>query len=376
MKVCIKTAGITARKLYRRLKQEKKITIVSFTDNDAEKWGQYIDDIPIESIFMSYEKYKSGEVDKLIIGTEMPVKKCRSIYKELIEIGFHKDDVLFLSIDYLKGDSKEYSFMLYEDFNYLQYIELHLTNHCNLNCAGCSHFVPLIPKEDEVDFGKLKKGLLRLKELVSHISVIRIMGGEPFLSPDLLECCTFIRHLYPYAYITVATNGSLIQKSMHKEMIQTLKEQDIVLDVTCYPVLYEKYDEIAGFLKKNQLKFHMDIRWGMCPVLHADTQHKFRLDSVELTCECVNLYKDKLYPCPLIAFISYFNKYYNQKYPEDEGVNIYKVTSFDNLYKELFKTKELCDYCNNYDMFQNYDRKKFKISGKTPDMNEWMKNYE
>ena len=67
MKVFIKTAGYTGRRMYEILKEEKSITVVSFTDNDVEKWGQYIDDIPIESVLTVFEKYKAKEVDKILI---------------------------------------------------------------------------------------------------------------------------------------------------------------------------------------------------------------------------------------------------------------------------------------------------------------------
>lgn len=376
MKVCIKTAGVTARKLYEKLRQEKEITVISFTDNDTKKWGDGFDGIPVESVFLAYEKYKAGELEKIVIGTEMPVKACRSMYKELIEIGFDKKDILFLPIDYLKGDSEECTFMTYENFNYLQYLEFHLTNRCNLNCSGCSHFAPLVPDGDEIDFDDLKKAFLRLRELVSHISVIRIMGGEPLLSSHLSECCSFVRNLFPYAYISVVTNGSLSEKKLQKELVETLKREDIVLDITCYPVFYKRYDSIAAFLKKNELNFHMDVRWGMCPVLHEDNQHKYRHDTVELTCECINLYKGRLYPCPLLAFIPYFNRYFNQNYPEDKGVDLYGITSFNELYNDLFKVRELCDHCDNYEMFSSHSRNEFKSYKKGMGMEDWIQNYK
>ena len=176
MKVCIKTAGVTARKLYKKLKQEKDITVVSFTDNDTNKWGECIDGIPVESALSAFEKYKAGELEKIVIGTEVPVKLCRSMYKELIEIGFAQEDILFLPIDYLKGDVEECTFMTYENFNYLQYLEFHLTNRCNLNCAGCSHFVPLMPNEEEIDFD----------DLIEPPS-----GRMLFISQKIVSVCTY-----------------------------------------------------------------------------------------------------------------------------------------------------------------------------------------
>ena len=314
-------------------------------------------------------------MEKILIGTEMPVKECRAIYKELIEIGFSEDDIYFIPINYLRSESASLNFITYSEFNYLQYIEFHLTNRCNLNCAGCSHFIPLIPQEEEINYDELKNDLRQLKELVYHISEIRIMGGEPLLSPHLQECCVYVRNLYPYANINIVTNGTLVER-MSEELMQAIRTTGIRLDITCYPPVYDTYESVARFLKYNNINFKMDIRWGMCPVLHKDDNHRFKHDCTALLCECYNLYNGFLYPCPLAAYISFFIDYYHQSFPEKEGTSIYHVNSFSELYSELISNKKICDYCNHYGMYRNYNRNKFKLCSKTPEMDDWIRDYE
>ncbi len=375
MKVCIKTAGRTGKRLFDQIKQIKEITVVSFMDNDVRKWTNAIEGIPIESSFGAYKRYLKGNIDKILIGTEMSVKECRAIYKELVEIGFTQDNIYFVPIDFLKNNSKKLEFMTYNEFNYLQYVEFHLTNRCNLNCSGCSHFIPLIPKEEEVDFGELKADLRQLKNKVSHISEIRIMGGEPLVSLHLQECCVFVRGLWPYANIRIVTNGILVKK-MNEELLQTLKAEKIKLDITCYPPMYDKYEDIAKFLKLNNIEFAMDIRWGMCPVLHKDGNHRFKHDCTALSCECYNLYKGYLYPCPLAAYISYFNNYYHQDFPENEGISIYSEDSFEIMYNDLIRNKKICDYCDHYGMTRNYNRNKYRLCSERPKIEDWVRKYE
>ena len=63
----------------------------------------------------------------------------------------------------------------------MNYLEHHITDHCNLKCRGCSHFSPLAQEwfESVEDF---KKDFSQLASLMP-VNIIRLMGGEPLLHP-------------------------------------------------------------------------------------------------------------------------------------------------------------------------------------------------
>lgn len=64
---------------------------------------------------------------------------------------------------------------------YLDYLETHIINKCNLNCKGCSHFSNIVDDEDApVDITVFEKDFARLSELFDHIFTIRLMGGRTF----------------------------------------------------------------------------------------------------------------------------------------------------------------------------------------------------
>lgn len=50
----------------------------------------------------------------------------------------------------------------------MPYLESHLTDHCNLNCAGCSHFSPL-SSQNYVSIEQYKKDIQRLAKLFANI---------------------------------------------------------------------------------------------------------------------------------------------------------------------------------------------------------------
>ena len=72
----------------------------------------------------------------------------------------------------------------------IPYIELHIVDHCNLNCVGCSHFSPLA----EPYFKDVDEYREEMKDLSKfEIGTIRIMGGEPLLHPKWYEFCEITR---------------------------------------------------------------------------------------------------------------------------------------------------------------------------------------
>ena len=65
--------------------------------------------------------------------------------------------------------------------------EVHLVEHCNLNCAGCDNFSSLAnPKF--LSANEFESDLVRLKDLFGdNCQRIYLMGGEPLLHPELVK---------------------------------------------------------------------------------------------------------------------------------------------------------------------------------------------
>lgn len=68
----------------------------------------------------------------------------------------------------------------------LIHLDVHVTDHCNLNCKGCTHFAPLVEQEVFKDPDQVGKDLRELaKKFV--IKKIHLLGGEPLLHPRVNE---------------------------------------------------------------------------------------------------------------------------------------------------------------------------------------------
>ena len=56
----------------------------------------------------------------------------------------------------------------------------------------------------------------------------------------------------------------------------------------------------------------------------------------------------KIYTCTVAPNIEHFNKYFNKNLPlcDNDGIDIYKVKSIDEILEFLSKPIPFCKYCN------------------------------
>ena len=129
----------------------------------------------------------------------------------------------------------------------LNYLEYHVAWHCNLNCKGCSHYCNLYDQPRFGDPEKFRVRLLRLRELFGNITTIRLMGGEPFLNPDLGVFAQIAREVFPDTDLRVVSNGLLIPK-VDARVLQCLRDNQAIVDISAYPPTVKMLDKITSCL--------------------------------------------------------------------------------------------------------------------------------
>ncbi|MEF2145939.1 MAG: tetratricopeptide repeat protein [Desulfovibrionaceae bacterium] len=85
------------------------------------------------------------------------------------------------------------------------WVEIHAVDHCNNNCDSCHNFSPLAPKRD-YDAAEYFHGLDILAANNVCFPTISIMGGEPFLHPDLPRFASRLKERYPNKRLLCTTN--------------------------------------------------------------------------------------------------------------------------------------------------------------------------
>jgi MoaA/NifB/PqqE/SkfB family radical SAM enzyme len=247
----------------------------------------------------------------------------------------------------------------------LNYLELHLTDHCNLNCKGCGHFCP-IAGEWFANIEQHAKDMEQLSKLFSKITKIRLMGGEPLLHPDVTSFLSVTRHWFPASDIRLVTNGILLPQ-MPDSFWAVCQSTRIAIDMTVYPPLRQRATEWIELVQKKEIPVypafaeefsaHMNLRGD------SDPQEAFRI--CRKLRRCIFLQQGKLYICAIPAMVHYFNKKYGTHIKESGFVDIHQpgLTGWKTL-EVLSLPAEVCCYCS-YD-FPTYP---WAVSERT--MKEW-----
>jgi hypothetical protein len=236
--------------------------------------------------------------------------------------------------------------------------DIHLTDHCNLQCKSCLHFSPLAPPVFQ-DTAILERDLRRLAELTGgRVADICVLGGEPLLHPDITGCLAAARKYFPADRIYIVTNGLLLLKQ-NDEFWQSCAENTIGIEVSLYPIhldlekikeTAERYGIKTGFRGNLSTQRRTWLRQTL------DLEGKQNIEKSHKLCElanfCIQLIDGKLYQCETAAFVKYFNRYFNKslEVTEKDYMDIYQAESLDEILEFLYKPMPFCRYGKTKDV--------------------------
>lgn len=248
----------------------------------------------------------------------------------------------------------------------IPYLEHHIVDHCNLNCAGCSHFSPIADPwfEDIEDF---KRDFGKLSEITEQqVGIIRLMGGEPLLHPNLELFLVECRRLFPYSRIELVTNGLLIPK-LREKLTQWCNNYYIVICISDYGLLdisklLEGFKYTRWYGKTDLYNISLDLEGKQDPqIAFANCDlHTNRWDYFQ---------NGRFYPCCIGGNIHIFEKHFGIKLLDsidDISISIYdhsvvEIETFMN------QPNQLCKYCNTMLRQHNYSH----FARTQGDIKEW-----
>lgn len=235
----------------------------------------------------------------------------------------------------------------YFSAKYLPYLEFHVADHCNLNCKYCEHYSGLVKEQKFTVFEKFAQDFLQLKKFIEDIGVIRILGGEPLLNPEINEYVKLTRRLYPFSKIYLVTNAILLPK-MSDDFFETLRKNNAAVWISFYPPLQSKMPQIQKLLTEKKVAFGISQLAKEFTIKQTLNRHD-KAQEIFLQCFqacCHNLYEGKIAACFLPFTTKYFNAYFNKNLPEDGALDLYKENlTTEKLKKFLLTPFERCRYC-------------------------------
>lgn len=244
---------------------------------------------------------------------------------------------------------------------YYEYLEIPITTRCTLKCAGCSNLIPCYKNKNSINSYKLLKSIDKFLEIINNIVYIRILGGEPFVSKDIIPVLKKLLKSDKIQRIELVTNGTIIPNN--KELLQLLQNKRINVSISKYP--YSKIDELTKVLKENNISYKIDdIKfWLSYGKLNKRNKKVKKIKKQYRKCNhvCKSMVNGEIHLCPRSSHgkdLGIINV------PENEYLNILDKTlsikekqqKFNKLLKKKYITA--CDYCD----FATKDCKKIEVA--------------
>lgn len=242
------------------------------------------------------------------------------------------------------------------------YLEVNLADHCNLNCQCCDHFSPLASPHF-LNVEQYEKDLKRLSSLLGNkrLAIMKLQGGEPLLNKNINKIIEITRYYLPLTHIWLYTDGLLLkswENNINGNLWKTIKDNDIMIMMTRYPINL-KMEPILELVKKYGVSFTSNSnagdfkyegeKWSVChPFDFRGTQPIWKYVSCYQFNEVPVLRDGKIYPCPQIAYIEYFNKFFNKNLMVNskDYIDIYKASSLEEILEFLSSPYDFCRYCD------------------------------
>lgn len=231
----------------------------------------------------------------------------------------------------------------------LDYVEFHLADHCNLNCAGCMHFSPYADRRF-ASIENVRRDFARLKALFSNIRHMRIMGGEPFLHPDSAAFVRLAREMFPKSKISFVTNGLKlldVNDANVESALASMREHGVGVDWTLYPPLEKRRDEIVARCRKAGVRLRISknnsFMARMKPDGDAVPVKSFRWCRKLVYCPILD--NGRIYLCAQSHYVRYYNRAAGTSVLEDGGIDIHSATARDILLY-LMRPSKACAYCD------------------------------
>lgn len=319
--------------------------VVAYADNDLSKIGMEHDGIPVISVWKLKRDFKDCTV---CIPTAYGEKVVRKIFT-MLEDTFLEGQIKVIPYNTTKKEGIEWEELLcpLESWHQFDTLDLMLAKHCNLRCVRCNAFSNIAEEAFYLP-ERLEKDLKRLSIMVPNIKVIKLIGGEPLLNPDLTECIKISKKYYPYARVSIVTNGLLIRK-LDAEKIKTIKENDVGISMTLYPALHNSIDDIVDCLREQGIRFNI-FRSGdyFVPILNETGKYNPNdIKKQEDKVKCIVMFNGKISRCAPGLNIDVYNKKYGKNFPADGIYNIHDdEMNGERLVKHLDDSFELCRFCN------------------------------
>lgn len=226
------------------------INIIGFIDSDAKKWG---------TTFLGHPVSRPDDIltrqdrEKIIVAAAAYVE----IRQALERRGFEEN------IDFC--DSRVFASIYkwqYEKKVFLSRTDLSITSYCNLRCRHCNMLMPYYKQHQHYETSKILSDVEAYFRWVDHVEHFNLLGGEPFLHPDICRITEeIVKHYRERIYeLEFFSNGTIIP---NEQMLSLMSKHHIKVYIGDYrsglPALQPKVDAFIQTLESHGVPYETSV---------------------------------------------------------------------------------------------------------------------
>lgn len=334
--------------------QIEDVTIKRFdmlTRDEKEKCTFfYYSEAESQAVYENIKEYVCDKVHYLSSDDIKHINDCIWDKERIIRSLWETNQFLYSEVHMMKNALRRQLQSTVYDFHF----EFHIVEHCNLKCAGCTHFSPLA-KEEFLDPAEFEKDIKRLSNLTrGNTRFINLLGGEPLLHPQICKLLEMTRNAFPNTLIRVVTNG-LKLSDMPQEFWDCCKKESIVIGITQYPIDVD-YQKVIQEMQTKGIKYESfsgdgyprDEMWRLALDETAVNRPIENFINCPRANACIFVSHGKVFNCATMANIDHYNSCFGTKFElcDDDYVDIYSIDNIQEVFERLCNPKPFCRFCN------------------------------
>lgn len=242
--------------------------------------------------------------------------------------------------------------IIFKDKLVIPQLDFVITTKCSLKCRDCADLMPYFKCPENRKFEDLEKEMNQLLKYVDSINEVIVLGGEPFLHPELHKILNYLSSLEKIKSIVIFTNGTIVPKD--KMLINALKNKKIRILISDYGKLSRNKEKLMNLSKMENIRCRINFipLWASFGNLSRKNRNDSQLIKQFLSCgnACRTYFEGKFHYCERSAMgttLGYIpstdNDYVdimNSKYSKSEIRQRIIELSYDKKYIEA------CRYCD------------------------------
>ena len=338
--VIIYGAGLYGKNAIKSIENYPEIQLLGIYDSQKKGTQFGLAYIDLSQEVLNFE-------DTIIVICIANAKEVLKVYSQLKKWGYKKiykymNKTKCYGKDFLRDECIDCGENLE---NELIQIEVHMADHCNLNCRGCAHFSPLFD-EEYPDLDECRNDIKALKQRVGGIKILNLLGGEPLLNKNLADYIKMYREELPDTLIQIVTNGLLIPK-LDESLMRCIAQNHIVVSVSEYAPTKKIISKICERLQEYEIDYSIreydrKQTFSIPYTVNKDSKRTRKC----ISAGCVNVWKGKISACPALMYVKRFNERFECDLPT-KGIIDLKTTELEKeeLVQAIYSPVPLCNYC-------------------------------